>query len=114
MSSVRPLAGSDPIQMLASSPEADIGEGQLSGTKRPGAPKGVEKIADIMAEGISPEQFEVTIDAAQASSEEPNRDQEDGGGSCAIKAGHGSPRTCRKRMNRSPDLIEHNLVRQEQ
>ncbi len=43
--------------------------------------KEAEKVADIMAEGTSPEQFEATIDAAQASSEKPDSSQEDGGGS---------------------------------
>lgn len=43
--------------------------------------KEAERIADVMADGMSPERFEAAIDAAQATAEQPNGDQEDGGGS---------------------------------
>ena len=42
------------------------------------------KIAEIMAAGISPQKFEADIDAAQASSEQPNNDGDDGGGDWLI------------------------------
>ena len=47
--------------------------------------KEADKVADIMAEGTSPEKFEATIDAAQASSDEPDSDEEDGGGSWLLE-----------------------------
>jgi superfamily II DNA/RNA helicase len=47
--------------------------------------KEAEKVAEIMAEGTSPEQFEATIDAAQASSQEPDTDEEGGGGSWLLE-----------------------------
>jgi superfamily II DNA or RNA helicase len=47
--------------------------------------KEAEKVAEIMAEGTSPEQFEATIDAAQASSEEPDTNEGGGGGSWLLE-----------------------------
>jgi superfamily II DNA or RNA helicase len=47
--------------------------------------KEAAKVADIMAEGTSPEQFEASIDAAQASSGEPMRDSEDDGGNWLLE-----------------------------
>ena len=41
--------------------------------------KEAAKVADIMAEGTSPQQFEATIDAAQASTEQPEAGSDDDG-----------------------------------